>query len=433
MTASRPPAARLPELHPRSRILMAAAAAVLVALLAPPARAVDNGCINCHQDLDEPLNTPVRKFSADIHAARGLSCQSCHGGDPTSMDMGEAMSPAKGFKAAPKNGLEVVTLCASCHSNAEYMHGFDPALRIDQLAEYRSSVHGKRLFGAGDAKVATCISCHGVHDIRAVRDPLSSVYPTRIAATCAACHADPEHMKSYKLPTDQYEKYKTSVHAELLYKQGDISAPTCNDCHGNHGAAPPAGGDVVNVCGQCHVFFKEYFLKSPHRGPFLTMGQCIHCHGNHGVQRPTDDFVGTGEKAVCVRCHREGDKGYVAAATIHDNLVSLRQAVAQGSELLDRAERAGMEISQARFELRDAGEALVKARSLVHTLDPARVKEMTDQGQAVAGSVEQKGRAALAELAYRRKGLLLSLVLVLGLMGGLAWKIKELSSRPPAP
>lgn len=391
--------------------------------------AVDNGCVACHQDLDGPLAAPVPLFAADIHAQRGLGCHDCHGGNPASMDVDAAMDSKAGFRAAPRDGRQVVALCARCHADAEYMHRFDPGLRIDQLAEYRSSGHGKRLFATGDPNVATCTSCHGVHGIRTARDPQSPVYPTRVADTCAGCHADEARMKPYRLPTDAFAKYRRSVHAESLYKQGDLGTPTCNDCHGNHGAAPPGGGTVANVCGQCHVFFKEYFLVSPHREPFGGIGECIHCHGNHEVVRPNDDWVGTGPRAVCVQCHSEGDAGFAAAGAIHASLRGLAEAVGEAAALLDRAEQAGMEVSQPRFDLRQANEALVKARSLVHTLDAAKVAGMAGEGMAVAERVQEKGRAALAELRFRRRGLLLSLVPILGLVAGLIWKIREIDRR----
>ena len=142
------------------------------------------------------------------------------------------------------------------------MKKFNPALRVDQEKEYATSVHGQ-LLKTGNTKVATCISCHGVHGIRAVNDALSSVYPLNVAETCAKCHGDAAHMAEFKIPTDQYANYKRSVHAKALYERQDLAAPTCNDCHGNHGAAPPGIASVANVCGQCHARQGELFQASP--------------------------------------------------------------------------------------------------------------------------------------------------------------------------
>jgi cytochrome c553 len=101
------------------------------------------------------------------------------------------------------------------------MRRFNPQMRVDQFAEYQTSVHGMRN-ARGDENVATCTSCHSVHDIRRARDPRSPVYPTQIAATCAKCHADAGRMAAYKIPTDQFEKYRKSVHAVALLDRHDM-------------------------------------------------------------------------------------------------------------------------------------------------------------------------------------------------------------------
>ena len=94
-------------------------------------------------------------------------------------------------------------------------------------------------------------------------------------------------MAEFKIPTDQYTKYKKSVHAKALYDRQDLSAPTCNDCHGNHGAAPPGIASVANVCGQCHARQAELFQASVHKAAFDNkgLGECITCHSNHDIAR----------------------------------------------------------------------------------------------------------------------------------------------------
>ena len=160
-------------------------------LLAVPATAKDS-CLECHKALDGALQKPAVSFGKDIHAHSGFSCADCHGGDRNSDDMQESMSRARGFMGkVPRTA--VPKLCARCHSDANLIHKFKPQQRVDQLAQYQTSVHGKRL-AAGDADVANCVDCHSVHDIRDVKDPLSPVHPLRLPETCARCHADPKHM-----------------------------------------------------------------------------------------------------------------------------------------------------------------------------------------------------------------------------------------------
>ena len=191
---------------------------------APPA----NTCAGCHKDLTEAkLSAPIRAIENDVHGSRGLSCVNCHGGDATQSDKKLAMNPAKGFVGKPKPAA-VASFCGKCHSNAAFMKTYNPVLRVDQEAEYRTSVHSRRI-AEGDTKPATCISCHGHHDVRAVKDTSAPVYPMRVAETCGRCHVDSEYMKSYKIPADQFAKYKTSVHAEARISDELLFGGSCGN------------------------------------------------------------------------------------------------------------------------------------------------------------------------------------------------------------
>jgi predicted CXXCH cytochrome family protein len=385
-----------------------------------------NSCIECHRGLGDPrLTPPAEQFPQDVHLAKGILCQDCHGGDPANFDPQGAMSRARGFTGRPRHQA-IPQLCGKCHSNAVYMKRFNPTIRVDQVQEYYTSVHGK-LLQKGDQKVATCISCHSVHNIRAIKDQQAWTYPVKVVDTCGRCHGDPAYMKGYKVATDVVGKYKKSIHYEALTK-GDLSAPTCNICHGNHGATPPGVNSVANVCGTCHSLTEDLFNKSPHRKAFASMGLagCVTCHSNHDVTKTSDSMVGTGDKAVCVNCHDAKSAGYTKAAEIRASLDGLREAVQRATAILDRAEHAGMEVSQAKFELRGASDQLLKARAAVHQVDPAGVKKLTDEGDQIADTTYAKGTKALEELAFRHRGLWISVGIILVALVALVLKIREI-------
>jgi Cytochrome c3 len=402
------------------------------AAIAAPARAqtAKNSCLDCHSQLGAPYHVDQQAFASGIHAEKGLTCVSCHGGDATTDDMTKAMNPAAGFKG-PIGRKQVPTLCASCHSNTTYIRGFDPSLRTDQYSQYLTSVHGK-LLAKGDTKVAVCTDCHGLHNIRAPTDPQSSVYPLNVAKTCATCHANAAYMKPYNIPTDQYASYTASVHYEDLTVKGDLSAPTCVTCHGSHGAVPPGVTSVVNVCSTCHIFQAQLFDKSPHKQAFATMGLpgCVVCHSNHRIVEPTDAFIGTGQGAVCVRCHTQGDPGYVAAAKIHQGLTGLEASIQRSSDILATAESSGVEVGPAMLELSDARDDLTKARVAVHNFDAAPVEKDLQAGLSVTRKTYKAGVAALAERDYRRRGLGISLIVILVVVIAFGLLIKKLESRP---
>ena len=113
--------------------------------------------------------------------------------------------------------------CGICHPNVK--------------TEYRESIHAK---GLG------CTACHGgdpaAEEMEAAHATAKGYIgtPSRkdIPALCATCHADPNRMKAFGLPTDQYAQYQTSEHGMRL-AQGDSRAAVCTDCHGAHRILSP--------------------------------------------------------------------------------------------------------------------------------------------------------------------------------------------------
>ena len=401
---------------------------LLVSPAAVFAQAPKDSCVSCHAELEAKQSEPANKYQIDVHRRAGLSCADCHGGDPHDETM-DSMSPAKGFRGVPKK-TRVPEFCARCHSDIAYMHRFNPKMRADQLSQYVTSVHGKRL-KQGDTKVAACVDCHSVHDILPASDTRSPVHPLNVAKTCAHCHADAAYMKGYSIPTDQAEKYVKSVHAQML-ADGDTSAPTCSTCHGNHGATPPGVSSVANVCGTCHVVFQDLFGKSPHNAAFAQMGLpgCVQCHSNHEIVEPSADWVGTGPNSVCTSCHSAGDKGFAASQKMAGDLAKLRTFLGRAEEILTTAEHSGMEVSSPKVELATAHEALIKARVNVHAFNAEEVQKFTDQGVEISQKAYQAGVLALRERDIRRKGLGVSLIFIVLAVSGLYLKIRQMESRP---
>jgi Cytochrome c3/Doubled CXXCH motif (Paired_CXXCH_1) len=383
-----------------------------------------DSCVACHSQLPGDYGKPAKLFSEDIHRQAGLSCADCHGGDRNDDSM-NAMSPAKGFRGVPAKA-QIPAFCGHCHSDPNYMRKFNPGLRTDQESEYFTSVHGKKL-KQGDTKVAVCVDCHSVHDILAPSDPRAPVYPTQVAETCAHCHADANYMKGYKIPTNQYELYKKSVHAAAM-EGGDISAPTCTTCHGNHGATPPGVSSVANVCGTCHVMNQQLFEKSPHGPIFAKMGLpgCVQCHSNHEILQPQDSWVGTGPKAICVTCHVKGDRGYQVAESISAGIEKLKTTYQDADTVLNTAEKSGMEVSNARVDMTNAHSDLIKARVVIHSFNAADVLKITSEGVATSRKAYKAGLAALQERDYRRKGLALALIAIVVAISGLYFKIRRM-------
>jgi predicted CXXCH cytochrome family protein len=316
------------------------------------------------------------------------------------------MSEEAGFVGAPGR-LEIPDFCARCHSDPDYMRGFAPNLPVDQLTLYRTSLHGRKNL-EGDANVATCVDCHRTHDIRPPSEPRSSVHPQRIPATCGRCHSDADLMKEYGIPTDQVAEYESSVHGESLLSGRDLSSPACNDCHGDHGALPPEVGSIFAVCGHCHAHNRELYSASAKRAAFEDLGEpgCVTCHGNHGIDHPTEEMLSLDDSALCSDCHSDdGSPASDAILRMRASLDTLRTALGEAEELLDRAEQKGMYVTNVRFELQDTRQALFRARTEVHRFDADTLAAMCAAGLATADTVKADSRAALEEFRFRRNGL----------------------------
>jgi len=214
--------------------------------------------------------------------------------------------------------------------------------------------------------------------------------------------------------------------------KGDLSAPTCNDCHGNHGAAPPGVSWVGNVCGQCHPVNAELFSKSRHGQLFVQMGipGCATCHSNHEIVETSDAMLGASDKAICVTCHTPQDPGGKTAVAMRQSIDNLRTSYENANVVLTTAEHAGMEVSQPLFELNGAKTALVKARASVHGFNLDGVKAEVKPGLEISEKARARGVRALDEVQFRRKGLAVSALIILAFVVGLVLKIRQMEKKP---
>lgn len=131
----------------------------LRAQVLPPPEIV---CIKCHGKLPGKFGEPVGLWRGSIHAANGIACNACHGGDPK--DAANAMSPARGFLGAPRE-RDIPAFCGRCH--------------VGVLNNYLASLHGKALGKGGP----TCVTCHGNHLVlKASLDLINE-------KTCSQCHS----------------------------------------------------------------------------------------------------------------------------------------------------------------------------------------------------------------------------------------------------
>ena len=322
----------------------------------------------------------TNEVAASVHAE--LKCADCHAG-----------------KLADKHAI--AEMCASCHSNVRKMNPY--GLPTDQLARYKTSKHGEQLFEHNDQQVAVCTDCHGVHNILKVKSPQARVFPTNIPATCGRCHSDAKLMGQYQLPADAVDKYKTSYHAHLLLEKGDLSAPTCITCHGNHGATPPGTTEVGQVCGKCHVRQRELFAKSPHAEAAAAgvFSECVSCHGNHAIQKASVALFST----ACVSCHANDPKQLQVRDVVAGLIQQAQTGYRHADETVHAATIRGLATDDDQLLLQDAKTQVTQLEALQHTLAPAQLQPVAQHSAEIIAQVLKDVRHLERFEWWKRKAL----------------------------
>ena len=374
----------------------------------------ENSCITCHSDIWD-------KLKVSVHGQQNILCQDCHGGDPTKLDFDAAKAPGTGFIGIP-NKKQVAETCGSCHANVEKMNFY--GIRTDQLARYKTSVHGKKLFTEGDNHVAVCSDCHGYHDVLPVSDPNSPVYPLNVPNTCNRCHGDEKLMASYGLPADIFKTYQSSVHGKALFEKKDTSVATCVSCHGSHGAVPPGVKDIGAACGKCHVNEKKYFLESVHakiseQGKF---SECISCHSNHGVQ-PASKLL---YREACIKCHKQGNPAAQEGEKVYQVLEKSEGELKAAETLVKQASIEGIFVEEEMGALEEAKTNVISMAPLQHSLSFNRIADLYRKFEEVANEIKARVHRKRQVLKWRKVALIPIWVFIIVMVSALWVKYKQL-------
>lgn len=301
--------------------LLCASTVLLLALCSAPFRASaadaipNSSCLDCHSDdtltktnaagREISLFVDEAKFMSSAHATN--TCHACHS-DLTEQHPDDEV-PAKKVN------------CASCHPRQSELHG--------------ASIHGMAL-ARGEPGAATCADCHGTHEILHPTAPNSPLHFSRLAETCGSCH-------------DQAARdVAASVHGEAIAK-GHREAPTCTDCHAEHGIVGLTGDQgnrrAADICSNCHAserlntkynlpgdrvktFFESYHGLAAQYGSTVA-ANCSSCHGFHKIlpsSNPESTIHASNLVDTCGKCHPGASENF-ALSKIH---VDIETAEANG-------------------------------------------------------------------------------------------------------
>lgn len=226
------------------------------------------GCVECHTTLwntakKENLTEEksrlgivvqnIEAYKKTFHALKNkddpthvnASCDDCH-------DTHTFNVPPRGSAARTAWHLTIPVTCGEkCHT--------------DELEEYATSVHGKKVITEHNPKAAVCTDCHTSHSIT---NTSGESFKLDIVQACGDCHK--ENLKSY---TDTYHGQVNSLGYGYTAK--------CYDCHGSHGILAPTDplskihpDNLLKTCKQCHDGKKRPLATAG----FITFGPHANSH-----------------------------------------------------------------------------------------------------------------------------------------------------------
>lgn len=266
-------------------------------------------CFMCHGDKDakgstgKSLFVEAAKFANSVHGANGLTCDTCHPDAAKALPHPEKLKPVD---------------CGACHEGA--------------VKQYQGTVHGLARKD-GKTAAATCVDCHGTHDIQKSSTPGSRTSHEKVEATCAACHGNDARVARDKLPGGNIDKmFHDSIHGKALAGGKGAAAPSCTNCHGAHDIRAKSDershtnrARIPDTCGSCHSMPKQQFMGGKHgqlrQDGNLASPGCTDCHSAHSIQR--HDASGFQLKVIeqCGTCHN--DKLETYRDTFHGQVTKL--------------------------------------------------------------------------------------------------------------
>jgi cytochrome b subunit of formate dehydrogenase len=254
----------------------------------------------------------------DILSEGNSACLTCHDGHVEGGDLGYdstlATSTHGGFSCIdchssidelPHPEQLPAVDCGQCH--------------MDEAETYQW--HGRLRVPTGE-DIPSCADCHGSHDILPSSNKQSSVNPQNLPETCGNCHENLNLTKKHEILYGKaVEVYQSSVHGKATMG-GIYFAATCNDCHSAGGSAhrilPPNNPEspiyhfnIPKTCGKCHRNIENDYWEGIH-GKLVARGEvdapvCTHCHGEHGIISPDDPRSAVSPtrvaEATCAPCH----------------------------------------------------------------------------------------------------------------------------------
>lgn len=142
-------------------------------------------CGECHREVYEVYTKSVHGYALfDEHNVDVPNCIDCHTAHKIEYPL------TTNFK------LHIPELCGKCHADKKIMSKY--GLSTEVVSTYLTDFHGKRLSiylkewtKVNNIKeIATCVNCHGIHNIISTRSLNKKLLKEKLINVCRECHKD---------------------------------------------------------------------------------------------------------------------------------------------------------------------------------------------------------------------------------------------------
>ena len=296
--------------------------------------------------------------------------------------------------------------CGACHSDPE------PAARITDMHS-----------------MTECAACHGNHGV--VRPTVAMLSPLP-ETPCVFCHEGPDG-----LPPDasdvreQTERYH-HVRDGLLQQASEmgleaeqrfnwlVDQTTVLEFHSVIGSSdreerPNSRPEFERLFTKFRIGKTTYTYPDPLSGDPIEVPvrRCTSCHA--------------GEDVLGGEAH-----GLTVAGVLLDRMRELTSKTARAERILLAAQRGGVQTRDAAEQIDGAVDTQIELEVLLHQFATGedssfvtKYKEGLEHADAALGA----GHGALGELAFRRRGLAVALIIIFLVLLALGLKIRQLSDR----
>lgn len=244
----------------------------------PPAVALETpeSCAGCHRGRQPGL---LAQWDTSVHAAKGVTCEDCHGSDHEAIFGDSGRVPAS--RCRPCHETQTDEFLASNHNQASQNALMNARLMAQIPAMRRIGCMGCHDMGGGEE--GSCGGCHGGHR--------QSSADARRPEACGTCHMGPDH--------PHIEAWEASPHGIAFRASGDDErqAPSCVGCHMPRGTHDVSIGITLGASGSGAVFEGEESPIPMHRisreraaiEREAMLERCTRCHTRRLSQQALED------------------------------------------------------------------------------------------------------------------------------------------------